>query len=484
MKDSITKMASVAFLGGLVGRALRYSLNVIIARGLGTDALGLFAFGMIVMKASGIPARLGLDNAAQKYIPIYQRDDDHSKIAGVALTAVVAPLVVGTAIAGVLYIGANQYASVLDADFGPTTQLFLVGIPLFSVMMVGMSVTRSFKETKYSVYVREFGQSGTAVVLVAVGAFVLNDVRAVIAGYLASLLVGSALAVYYIVDLGAIRRHVSPAFETKKIFTYSLPVVAVAVTQYFISWTDILMLGAFVSPSKVGWYQAAFQTSVLLAVVLQAVNTIFPTLAADFYHDGQHERLERTYTVVTKWVAYLTVLGFLFLVVYDDEILSIFGAATPAATTTLLILGFGQMFKAAIGPAGFFLSMSEYERLEAVNTTLVCLVNVGLNFVLIGEYGIVGAAMATGTSLALLNVLRVGEVYYLLDIHPYSLGYWKGGVAVACATVVMLVGRELAIFDVGKVLVVGTLSLGTFVALMGLLGVDDADRTLLESISD
>ena len=75
-------------------------------------------------------------------------------------------------------------------------------------------------------------------------------------------------------------------------------------------------------------------------------------------------------------------------------------------------------------------------------------------------------------------------MYHLLDIHPYSLDYWKGGVAVACATVIMLVGRELAIFDVAKVFVVGTLSLGTFVALTGLIGVDDADRTLLKSISD
>ena len=71
-ENSILKLTSVAFVGGLLGRGLRYLLNIIIARGVGAEALGLFALGLVVLKASALIARVGLDEAAQRYVPIYQ----------------------------------------------------------------------------------------------------------------------------------------------------------------------------------------------------------------------------------------------------------------------------------------------------------------------------------------------------------------------------------------------------------------------------
>lgn len=67
MRDSITKLVSISFFGGLIGRGLRYGFNVVIARGLGFEALGVFAFGMVVMKGGGVFVRLGLDSAAKKF---------------------------------------------------------------------------------------------------------------------------------------------------------------------------------------------------------------------------------------------------------------------------------------------------------------------------------------------------------------------------------------------------------------------------------
>jgi len=55
------------------------------------------------MKAGGVFARAGLDNAAQKFIPIYQRNDDPSRVSGIILLCLGVPLIVGTAIAAILY---------------------------------------------------------------------------------------------------------------------------------------------------------------------------------------------------------------------------------------------------------------------------------------------------------------------------------------------------------------------------------------------
>ncbi len=482
MRNSITKLVSIAFLGGLIGRGFRYGFNIVIARGLGLEALGLFAFGMVVMKGGGVFARIGLDNAAQKYIPIYRSEGDPARVSGTVILGLAVPLLFGGVLAGGLYLGRDLIARVTGSALGSTVQLFIVGIPLVAAMMVGVNATRGLKETKYSVYIRDFGQSVVAVVLMAVGAFVLSDLDAVIVGYLVSMLVGTCLAVYFLTREGALRFDVRPVFEYRTIFVFSLPVMFATSIQYLVSWTDILLLGVFVPPVAVGQYQAAYQTSILLVVVLQSADSIFPVLAADLYHNGQRQRLNQIYTVMTKWVTYFTLLGLIFIIIYSGEILSIFGMTARSAQQTLVLLGIGQTIVATVGPTGFLLIMSGHERLQTVNAIAAAILNIVLNVILIQEYGIIGAAIATGLSLALYNILQLAEVWYFLGVQPYSRQYWKGVVAIACTLPVMVLGRDLTLLGPFQVIMVGATALAVFVIVIWMLGFDEADRVLMEAV--
>lgn len=482
MRQSITNLVSIAFVGGMIGKGLRYGINVVVARGLDTEALGLFAFGIVLMKAVSVVSQMGLDRAAQKYIPIYVADDRPALVSGTAVLCLGVPFVVGSVAAALLHSQWHVLDGVLRSGFGPTTRLFLVGVPVFSAMMVGATATRGFKETKYYVYVRDVGQSVAAFVLVAIGAFVLADVEAVVVGYLISIGVGAVLAVYYLSRQGALSLDVRPSLPYREVLGFALPLTVAAVTLYLITWTDILMLGVFAAPAEVGWYQAAYQTSVLLAVVLQATYSIFPALASELYHSGQRDRLGRVYTAVTKWVATLTLFGFAFLFVFLDEILGIFGTAIPAAESALIVLALGQVTAAVVGPAGHLLTMSEYERLQMVNSVVVSVANVGLNFVLIQEYGIVGAAVATGVSFGALNALRLVQTWYLLDLQPYSRQYWRGLVAVCGAVPAMLLGQALPLPGIVRVVVTGIAAAAVFGAIVWYLGPTDQDHLLLESL--
>lgn len=480
MKNSITQLVSIAFVGGLLGRGLRYGINVVIARGLGPEALGLFAFGMVVMKASAVVSQLGLDRAVQKYVPIYQ--GDNSRVTGTILLCVGVPLLSGILVSSALYLFQERINDFSSVGLESANRLFVLGIPLFATMMVGIAATKGFKETRYEVYTRDIGQSVVALVLVTLGAYVFQDFYIVVVGYLVSLLVGTFLVVGFLLRRTELSLNQKPTFEVREILTFSLPLTLAAVSLYLVSWTDILMLGAFVDPTQLGWYQAAFQTSVLLAVVLQAGNSIFPAVAADLYHDGRLERLSRIYTSVTKWIAYLTVLGYVFLLVYAEEILSIFGTATPTAETALLVLGLGQVFATITGPVGFLLTMSGHERLQTANAVVTSILNVVLNYVLIQQLGITGAALATGISFALLNLFRLIESWHLLGIQPYSTDYWKGTVAIVATVPIMMYGHTLPLAGIAKVFFVGTISLGAFAVLVWSFGFDESDQTLVESL--
>jgi O-antigen/teichoic acid export membrane protein len=478
MKKSLLGLISIALVGGLVGRALRYLFNVVIARGLGAKALGLFAFGMVVMKALGVIARFGLDSATQKHIPIYRTDKDYARVSGVIVFALLFSFLFGLILAGVgyVYIQVFPFGSELDTAMA----LFLIGIPLFASMMIGRTATTGFKETQYAVYIRDIIQPVTGILFIAAGAYYFESIELTIAGYVGSLGIGSLAALYFLHRLGAFQA--SPHFEVKKTLAFSGPVVIVAVAQYIVSWTDLLMLGYFVSPTEVGWYQAAYLTSVLLVIILGAVNSIFPTLASDLYNEGKILELQHMYSAVTKWITYFTILGLAFIAIYASEILLIFNISSGPARTALIVLALGQAVSASTGPVGFLLTMSGYERLESANTVILASLNIVLNFVLIQFYGIIGAATATGISFLLLNVLRLTEVIWIYDIQPYNRGYWKGGVGITISVILMFGVSPFVSGDVLSAVLVGVVALGLFLACVHWLGFSEEDRTLIESI--
>ena len=483
MKKSFTKLTSIALIGGLIGRGLRYGLNIIVSRGLGPEALGLFAFGMVLMKAVGVLARSGLDNAAQKFIPIYQQEGDVARVSGIVLLCVGAPFIIGSVLGAAIYLNPNVLLIFVDREFSAAVQPFAVGIPLFAVMMVGISATKGLKETKYSVYIRDFGQSIAAIVLVGLGVYIAEDLQMAVVGYVGSFLFGVVLAVAFLLREEAIRLDVRPVFRVREVFVYSIPLTITALMGYVLSWTDIFVLSAFTEPRIVGWYQAAYQTSVLLIVVLQSASAIFPAVASDLYHNDQREQLGRMYTAVTKWITYFTLLAYLFLIIYAAEVLAVFDITARSAQLALIVIGFGQLVNATAGPVGYLLTMTEYERIYVVNTIIVAVFNAALNIVLVLRFGIIGAAAATAVSFTLNNLLTMAEVWYLIGIQPYTTRYWKGVVAVGGAVPVMIVGQQLPIPRIAGIVLVAACSFCVFAGLIWLLGVDEADRTLLESIA-
>ncbi len=481
MRKSLTGLASVAFVGGLFGRGLRYGLNIVIANGLGTGALGYFAFGMVVMKAGGVIARLGLDNAAQKFVPKYVTDGDDGALSGTALFCLALPFFVGAIIAGGVFALDYRFDRVLGVSLSPTST-FTLGIPFFATMMVGVAVTKGLKETKYQVYIRDIGQSVVAILLVAFGVYVAKDLTTSIYGYILSFVFGTALVIYFLFNEDVISFSTRPHVNGKRVLGFALPLTLAAVIQYLLTWTDILMLGVFLPPSDVGAYQAAYQTSVLLLVVLQAVNSIFPSLISDMYERDRWDHLQQIFESATKWITYITVLGCLFVAVYAKEILGLFGAASNEAQLALIVLCVGQTAAASTGPSGYLLIMTNHERLQLYNTTTVAFVNFILNYFLINEFGILGAAIATTASFTLLNLLRISEIYYFLGVQPYSRKYWKGAVALACTAPILLFGSRLPILEIARLFAGGIIALPVFFAVVWLLGVEESDLAVFDKI--
>lgn len=480
MAKSISKLVSTEFVGRLAGRAFEYGITIIIARALGADSLGTFAFALIVLRLSSSIARAGLDTALLKFIPIDRENGE--VLTGTVLTGLIISSVIGVVFVGVFQIIPLLIPGAERLSLSTPVGLLLLGIPLLTIVQISEAATRGFNETKYAVYIREFGMRGVGFVLVIVAILLYDEIRAVIGGYVVALAIAAVLGIFFLFRLGAFRGIRSPTFDLRRILVYSLPVAGVAITSPLVIWSDILMLGFLGQSSSVGIYQAAHQTAALLAFALISVNAVFPPLASSLYEKGQMQRLDQVYSIITMWITALTAFAAIFAAIFASEILLIFGEEFVAAQLVLIILIASRVIDAGVGPAGYLLSMTGHERLELLNTAAVAILNIGLNYVLIQQYGIFGAAVATSTSLSLLNLVRLFEVRYLIGILPYTSRYFTLIGPLVSAVVVMILGQTLPLPSILSMVVTGALSFGVFLMLCWRLVISKNDRILVESV--
>ena len=481
LQNSLSGLISIAFLGGIISRVSSYGLTLIIARALDPEAVGAFAFGFVVLNISSLFARTGLGGTVKKLIPIYQNEQKESYITGVALTSLLVPFLLGSAISVLLYIG-YLYRNSLFGNFGPTTKIFLLGIPLLSVLRVGVSTSLGFQETRYAVLVRDLVRPIFAIGAVLVFAYVFRSIDLVIVGYLLSLLVGCFCIVYALRHQGAFNRLRSPEFELKRTFLLAFPLLFSSIGQYFTQWTDILMLGFLAAPAEVGKYQVAYRTSTILLFVLAAASSLIPSVISSLYHSDRKERLREVFVIATKWITYLTVFGYVFLLIYSSEFLQLFGKSFVGAQRALIILATVQLLAASSGPIGFMLTMSGHERYEVMNATISSILNVVLNYVLILQFGIVGAAVATGISITVMNGLRIAQVWRFLGVMPRPWKCYRAIPGLILASLLMIGLKRLPLSPAKQIFVVGGLTGVLFLLYLKWYTFTDEDRILLSTL--
>jgi O-antigen/teichoic acid export membrane protein len=168
---------------------------------------------------------------------------------------------------------------------------------------------------------------------------------------------------------------------------------------------------------------------------------------------------------------------------FGDDLLRFFGSEFPAGYAALVVLGVGALARCAVGSVGTILVQSGHQNYNAFNIAAVTAANIGLNLYYIPRYDVLGAAIATGLSLAAINIVGLIEVRLLLGIWPYRVSYLKLLLAAAVALAGNLLLRANTP-DLGVVVLIGILAatFAVFLGVIALLGFEEDDRMLMRRV--
>lgn len=437
----IAKGAGFVLIGTLIGRAFGYGSRLIIAR-LGASDYGLVALGFAVMSIAAILSMVGMQSGVIRYVSFYKGKEDKGRIKGTIISALKITLPLSLFFAFILfwYAGWISIHVFHDANLTPILRIFAIGIP-FSVLASNLlSATVGFQDMRYNVYAQYIFQEplklAAIVVLLLLGLGVLGAAW----GWVLAIIVMPFIAFYFV------EKKVFPIFKTKvkaisvdkELFSFSFPMLFAGIAGLIMGYTDTLMLGYFSSSADVGIYNAALPTAQLVRAIPGALGVIFFPVISELYARDKIDDLRRTYSAVTKWMLSLIFPAFLLVVLFPEQIIKIlFGAEYVAGATALSILMFGFMVYGALGPTSAILQTYGRTKIIMMTNYIGAITNLGLNLLLIPIYGVNGAAIATGFSLALLYILNFLFAYRVAKIQPFRLSYLK--IILASLTAVFVV---------------------------------------------
>lgn len=440
--SKFVKGAGISFIGQLGSTGLKYLTQVTLAWIFGAEVFGLYTLGLVFYQFCDLFARLGLEFGAVRYVAINTTAESRPKLKGVLLTVLGLPFMFGCVLGGILFYSSNFIAIDIfqKPDLAVVLQVFSLAIPVGASMTTGSFATTGFQTTLYRVLVFDLIVPFTNLLFaICLGLIGFRLFGASLA-WLIALIVGLILIFYFICNLfpDIISSKVKPAFNLKEIISFSLPLSFGTFVWLLLIWTDILMLGYYSSASAVGIYRAASQTAFLMILFDRSLITIFAPTIASLFNQQKLSEANQLYKTSTRWNFILTLPLFIILTISSQHILRIYGSDFQAAWTILIILATGQLTRSGGGGVCMhMLAMSGHQYLKLYGDIALAITNITLNFLLIPLWGPLGASIATASSMAGINLVRVIQVKYVLGVYPYSLRDFK---IIICGVVAAISG--------------------------------------------
>ena len=197
----------------------------------------------------------------------------------------------------------------------------------------------------------------------------------------------------------------------KSIFKRSGPMAISAITYLLMQSVDVILLSKFSSFEMVAFYSVAIKLTTIISLVLASVNTVYSPTFSELFNSNKLESLRNTIKRSTRLIFVLTSPAILIVFIFADFILNLFGPDYTVAKSALYVLLLGQAVNALCGSVGVYMNMTNKQNVLQKILLVAFALNVALNLLLIPEYGILGAAIATTTSTVLWNIVAAIYIY-------------------------------------------------------------------------
>jgi len=406
-KDILSKSFGFLIFRG-VGIIGGYVFTYLIASQYGASMNGLVTLGFAIFMFASAVSTFGIDVNLVKY---YSHPDRWEDDPGLFFKVLFKTFLLSIIIAFILYLFQDFIAVKLfkKPQFIPLYKWVILAIPGWTMVKAIASVLRAKGLNNWYAFFYNAGKfSLAALILIAFDLVKLDPLNAIKAHFYA--VSGLALFGFVIVNKNFKRLTIRTATNSWRFIGESFPMLISTTITVFMGWIDSFVLGIYVSDSEIGVYNVAIKIALGASFAMEAINSgLAPKVARLFFEkrEVEFQKLIRFTTILNFGI---TVAIITVIVVFNQWLLGLFGEEFKSGFQVLLILSLVHLMNSFMGSAAIIMQMIGYQKQYQNIAILALIINLGLNFVLVPQYGNTGAALATAFSL---TIWYVGNAIFL-----------------------------------------------------------------------
>ena len=178
---------------------------------------------------------------------------------------------------------------------------------------------------------------------------------------------------------------------------------------------DSLMIGYYLDEVEVGFYAVSAIFIQGITIIPSAIQRVTSPMIARSYAKKEYDSILKLLKSVALKVFLVSLLLSLFLVIFGRTlIISIFEDVFLPAYLPLIILLIGYTVYSMFMSIGTFYASVGQVKLSYKIALFSAVLSIAMNILFIPKYGIIGAAMATSTSLIVLSVVHFAIISHFI----------------------------------------------------------------------
>lgn len=421
----LARSASFSLIIKIIGTAIAFTVQILLARLMGVKYYGDYIYVLAWLNILVLPSKMGWDTLLLKYVAIYKIEKEWGKLKGVLQASsritFIQCLLIGVITALIIWLTKSKFNQSLFLTF-------LISLPLLPLLVFNslrQSTLRSLKRIVLS-QTPEMIIRPVCIAILSSSFFLyinnpLNSVLVIIITIIATI-ISFLIGTYWLnKSLPSSIKNVSAICQNREWIYEAFPLFLISGMYLLLNQTDIIMLGYIIGTKEAGIYSVSSRIATLTIFAMTSIQSIAAPMITELYVSQKHEELQKLVSMSSTAMFVLALPVVILLIFAGDILLSFFGLNFTQANLSLSILASGQLVNAFTGVGGYMMTMTGYQNKAAWIIGVSALLNIGLNWVLIPNWGIEGAAIATTITTCLWNTVFALFVWKYLKIKSIAI---------------------------------------------------------------
>ena len=209
--------------------------------------------------------------------------------------------------------------------------------------------------------------------------------------------------------------------QLREMLSYGTYVLAGGISIIIVTRIDMMMIGSLLDLQQVAYYTVAFFIGNAIMVSAKSIAAISVPLIAKAWEEQDLGKIKAIYSKSSINQLIIGGVSFLCIWLNIDQVFSLLPEKFQSGKWVVFYIGLAQLFNMASGLNAQIINNSKYYRYDLYTSIFLVFVTILTNYLLIPEYGINGAAMATAISIFLFNLIRLILIKVKMNMQPFSI---------------------------------------------------------------